>query len=102
MSEAKNEYPPAPGSAVCDNCGHACLQVVIDSTLYHGDRKFAWGVDCPCGKRRWNRATTQTLCQQCATEQGRSSEWDTFHYGTNRRCDACDREGLCAMMPTTA
>ena len=39
------------------------------------------------------------LCRQCAAEQGRSSEWDSFHYGTNRRCDACDREGLCAMMP---
>jgi hypothetical protein len=42
------------------------------------------------------------LCKQCAAEQGRSVEWDAFHYGTNRRCDACDREGLCAMMPNSA
>lgn len=39
------------------------------------------------------------LCRQCAAEHGRSSEWDAFHYGTNRRCNACDRDGLCAMMP---
>ena len=43
--------------------------------------------------------TGSVLCRQCATEQGRSAEWNSFHYGTNRRCDACDREGLCAMIP---
>ncbi len=39
------------------------------------------------------------LCRQCAVEHGRSADWDAFNYGTNRRCDACDRDGLCAMMP---
>lgn len=45
----------------CDNCGNTCTNVVIDSTLYHGDRKFLWGVDCPCGKKRWPNAESEAL-----------------------------------------
>jgi hypothetical protein len=45
------------GSAICDNCGEPCSSYKEDSTLIAmvvgGDRKFRWGLDCSCGKRRW-------------------------------------------------
>ena len=67
-------------------------------TLCRGAR-YVDGVGGANGRHPCPRCTPVALCKQCAAECDRSAEWDTFHYGTNRRCDACDREGLCAMMP---
>ena len=39
------------------------------------------------------------LCLPCATLYRPCDEWDSFHYGINRKCDACGKEALCAMMP---
>jgi len=53
------ELPTAQvaGSAICDNCGDPCSGYKEDSTLIAmvvcGDRRFRWGLDCSCGKRRW-------------------------------------------------
>jgi hypothetical protein len=43
-------------------------------------------------------AADVALCQQCAAKQGRSADWDSFHYGTRQPCAACGRDGLCAMI----
>lgn len=39
-----------------------------------------------------------TLCLQCASLYRPGQEWDSFHNGINRRCDACGKKALCAMM----
>jgi hypothetical protein len=54
--------------------------------------------DCP-RMQVVNEPAGAILCRQCAATQGRLSEWDAFHYGANGRCDACNRDELCAKMP---
>ena len=47
-----------PIKLICDNCGKECSKCVEDSTLIlitkDGDRMFNWGIDCDCGKKRWD------------------------------------------------
>jgi len=92
-----------PDLSVCPRCGKPGSHFVppslgepgmfiCDPNAEHQARAIASRPECGCS----------ALCKQCAAEQRRSVEWDTYHYGTNRACDACGREGLCAMMPNNA
>ena len=78
-----------------DNYGEAACDAL---------QQLGWAISIPEGDKG-DKPSAQVaglaLCRRCAAEQGRFAEWDSFHYGTNRRCDACNRDGLCAMMPNT-